>query len=98
MGAGNQFQMMGGAIVLAIATSVFNGYIRSPVQDLLGDSGSGSLVNLGASLAAVPVPIQEQIRLILAEGYNRQMLVLCAAGVAQIPATLLLWRKEQIKV
>lgn len=90
--------MMGGAIVLAIATSVFNGYTRAPVQDLLGTSGSGSLVNLGESLAAVPAPIQEQIRLILAEGYNHQMLVLCAAGAAQIPATLLLWRKEQIKV
>lgn len=98
MGAGNQFQMMGGAIVLAIATSVFNGYIRSPVEDLLGTSGLGSLVNLGESLAEVPTPIQEQIRIILAEGYNRQMLVLCAAGVAQIPATLLLWKEEQIKV
>ncbi|KAI5927647.1 putative multidrug resistance protein fnx1 [Camillea tinctor] len=98
MAAGSQFQVMGSVIVLSIGTSVFNGYTGSRFEALLGFSNSHSLVNLGESLNSLPTHTQEQIRLTLAEGYNRQSLVLCAAAAAQIPFALLLWRRKQISI
>ena len=89
---------MGGSVVLAIATSVFNGATRARIEDIIGTTGSNPLVNIGGSLASLSTGAQEDIRLILAEGYNRQMLVLCGTGAAQILFTLLMWKKQQIKI
>ncbi|CAD6446873.1 1dd9074f-bebb-4d1f-855c-ec9626f678c8-CDS [Sclerotinia trifoliorum] len=98
MTTGSQFQVMGNTIVLLIGTSVFNGHTRALLESLLGRSSSASVVNLGESIQNVPHEGQGQIRRILAEGYNHQSLVLCAAAAAQVPAALLLWRKKQIRV
>ncbi|KAI9643296.1 hypothetical protein NHQ30_007913 [Ciborinia camelliae] len=98
MATGSQFQVMGSTIVLSIGTSVFNGHTRALLESLLGGSSSASVVHLGESIQHVPHEVQDQIRRILAEGYNRQSLVLCAAAAAQVPAALLLWRKKQIRV
>jgi hypothetical protein len=100
MGAASQFRMMGSAIVVAISTSVFNSYVRPQLASLLGLSVSGmdSLQSLSQYLGLLPVEVQENLRLTLAEGYNRQMLVLCVSAAAQIPAAFLMWKKEQIRV
>ncbi|KXX79724.1 Multidrug resistance protein 3 [Madurella mycetomatis] len=82
MAIANQFRTMGSAMFLAIATSVFNGY--------LGITGDNAADFAGVSEQ------QEESRRMLSEGYNRQMLVLCAVSAAQIPATLLLWKRKQI--
>lgn len=89
---------MGSAIFLAIATSVFNEYTNPRLSGIADTSDSGALTSLGKYLVSLPPQTQEQIRLILAEGYNRQMLVLCGAAVAQVPVALLLWKKNQIKI
>ena len=89
---------MGGSVVLAIATSVFNGATRTRIEHILGNNGSDPLVNIGASLASLPMTTQEEVKLILAEGYNRQMLVLCGTGAAQILVAMLMWKKQQIKI
>lgn len=86
---------MGSAIFLAIATSVFNGYIKS---GLTGVVDTSDLASLGKYLGSLPAQTQEQIKVVLAEGYNRQMFVLCGAAAAQFPAALLLWKKKQIKI
>ncbi|KAI2468606.1 putative multidrug resistance protein fnx1 [Annulohypoxylon bovei var. microspora] len=96
MATGSQFQVMGSAIVLSIATSIFNSYTRDRLTTLLG--ASGSLLNLGESLASIPTQAQEQARLTLAEGYNRQSLVLCATAAFQMPLALLLWKRKQVTV
>ncbi|KAF5867863.1 putative mfs multidrug transporter protein [Botrytis fragariae] len=98
MATGSQFQVMGSTIVLSIGTSIFNGHTRTLLESLLGGSSSASVVNLGETIQNLPHEVQDQIRRVLAEGYNRQSLLLCAAAAAQVPAALLLWRKKQIKV
>lgn len=90
--------MVGSAIVIAISTSILNSYIRPELSTLLGISSNDSLLALGQSLASLSDEVQTEVRHILAEGYNRQMLVLCASAAAQIPSGLLLWRKEQIMI
>ncbi|KAI1441286.1 putative multidrug resistance protein fnx1 [Annulohypoxylon stygium] len=93
MGAGSQFRMIGSSMILAISTSVFNTYARSELQKLLGMSDTEALSELLPTLAPA---LQEQVRLVLAEGYNRQILVLCVSAAAQIPCNLLMWKKKQI--
>lgn len=45
MGTGNQFRMVGGAIVIAISTSVLNSYVK-PQLASLGFSGTNVLAEL----------------------------------------------------
>ncbi|KAI0010006.1 major facilitator superfamily MFS-1 [Xylariaceae sp. FL0662B] len=97
-GAGNQFRMMGGAIMIAISTSVFNSSVRPYLAELFGFADTNTLVTLGYELGSLPLEMQNEIRVILAKGYNRQMLVLCASAAAQIPAALLLWKRNQILI
>ncbi|KAI2469978.1 major facilitator superfamily domain-containing protein [Annulohypoxylon bovei var. microspora] len=98
MGSASEFQMMGSTIFLAIATSVFNGYTKSRLVGIADASDSVVLASLGKYLISLPTQTQEEIRFVLAEGYNRQMLVLCGAAVAQVPVALLLWKKNQIRI
>ncbi|KAI0882850.1 putative efflux pump antibiotic resistance protein [Annulohypoxylon maeteangense] len=95
LASANQFRTMGSAMGLAIATSVFNGYtlprfaglgIQDPAADLI--TGQQFL----------PAALQDEGRLILSEGYNRQMTVLCAFSAAQIPAALLMWKRKQMVI
>ncbi|KAI0169916.1 major facilitator superfamily MFS-1 [Hypoxylon sp. FL1284] len=97
-GASNQVRMVGSAIAMAVSTSVLNGTIKSPLATLLGSSGENELAALGQQLSSLPVDVQDEVRLILSKGYNRQMLVLCVCAAAQLPAALLLWKKNQIRV
>ncbi|KAI0406568.1 putative multidrug resistance protein fnx1 [Xylaria palmicola] len=98
MATGGQFQVMGSAVLLSIATSVFNDHVRSRLKSVLGDTGPSFLLNLGQVISSLPADQQEKIRLVLAEGYNRQSLVLSVSAALQIPFGLLLWRRHQIKV
>ncbi|KAI0509536.1 putative efflux pump antibiotic resistance protein [Xylaria bambusicola] len=98
LGLATQSRAMGSAIFVAIVTAVFNGYVmyqlaQVGVGDLDSISGLGSQGHqpLEASL-------QDAVRRILSEGYNRQMLVLSASGAAQFLTAFLLWHKNQIRV
>ncbi|KAG8162130.1 hypothetical protein KVR01_007895 [Diaporthe batatas] len=93
MAAANQFRTMGSAVGLAIATSVFNGYTFSR---LAGLGINSSLEDIITGQELLPVALRNEARHILSEGYNRQMLVLCAFSAAQIPTALLLWKRKHI--
>ncbi|KAI1354865.1 putative multidrug resistance protein fnx1 [Xylaria sp. FL0043] len=95
LGAGSQFRLMGGAIILAISTSVFNGYVRPHLASQLGISDTDTLTQV---LSTFPRELQEEARVVLAVGYSRQMLVLAISAALQIPATLLLWQKKQLRI
>ncbi|KAI3330931.1 putative multidrug resistance protein fnx1 [Ustulina deusta] len=90
MAAEGQFQVMGSAVLLSVATAIFNGYTRSRLESLLGTMGSDSFLNLGNVLPSLSTCLQQEVRLTLAEGYNRQSLVLAVAAGAQVPFTFLL--------
>jgi hypothetical protein len=93
----NQLRMMGGATLLAIATSVFNGYTL-PRLESLGMPGFETRNSLIQYLASAPPRTREDLNSALAEGYNRQMLVLAACAAAQIPVAALLWKSRQIMI
>lgn len=87
--------MMGGTIVLAIATSVFNTYARLQLQTLLGVTDTDTLISF---LDTLPQELRDQARYVLAEAYNHQVLVLCVSAALQIPATLYIWKKIQVVI
>jgi len=89
---------MGSAIGLAIVTSVFNGYVRSELARL---GIAASVTDLGSQRgqsSTLPPGVQDEVLNALSQGYNRQMLVLCAFGAAQLPVALLMWKRKQIVV
>ncbi|KAF2868357.1 major facilitator superfamily domain-containing protein [Massariosphaeria phaeospora] len=96
LGAANQFRAMGAAIGLAIVTSVFNGYVGSRFSQLGITVPVTTLATRHRSF--LPPSLEGDIRNILSEGYNLQMLTLCAFGAAQVPAALLMWRRKQVVV
>jgi hypothetical protein len=99
LGAISQLRVMGGAIVLAIVTSVFNSYTSPRLVEYLSryDMTSNAIYS-AESFAKLSVPDRDGVRSILETGFNRQMIVLSVFGAAQIPVAALLWRKKQIVV
>jgi hypothetical protein len=93
MGAIGQVRIMGGAIVLSIATSVFNSYTRPRLQKLLGTPDFEP--NHSSSHKSVP---DEDVRNVFAQGYDLQMAILAAFAGAQVLAVLLMWKGKQIKI
>jgi hypothetical protein len=90
---------MGGAIVLAIATSVFNSYINPLLAEYMSRYHiTRDAIYSVQGLARLTAPDQEAVRAILARGFNKQMIVLAVFAAAQIPTSFLMWRKEQIRV
>jgi hypothetical protein len=84
---------MGSAFGLAIVTYVFNDYAKPSFREL----GVPSLEEqLFIGDPNVPSAIQHQIRTIFAEGYSRQILVLCGFSGAQLIAVALMWKRKQI--
>lgn len=98
MGTVSQFRVMGGAIVLAIATSVFNGYTKSRISDIVPSEQASALFQSSVALDQLAGPAQYKIKSIFAHGFNLQMIVLCAFAAAQIPTSLLMWKRKQITV
>ncbi|KAF2653158.1 MFS general substrate transporter, partial [Lophiostoma macrostomum CBS 122681] len=99
LGAVTQLRVMGGAIVLSVATSVFNGYTRPLVANFLRSINAlaDAIVSL-QTLSKFSEQEQVTMRMILARGYSIQMYILCAFATAQLPAAWLLWRRRQVLV
>ncbi|PHH70646.1 hypothetical protein CDD80_5877 [Ophiocordyceps camponoti-rufipedis] len=97
MGLAGQFRTMGSAFGLAIVTSVFNGYTGPRLASLGLSAEVTSVEGLGTQrLSTITPEILADVRNILSEAYNRQMLVLCAFAAAQMPAALLIWKRKQL--
>ena len=89
---------MGGAIVLAIATLLFNSYTTPLLSEYLTRySVAQDAIFSSQGLEALAEADQGAVRMILARGLNCQMFVLSTFAAAQIPTSLLLWRKDHIR-
>lgn len=89
-----QFRLMGGAIGLAIVTTVFNGVVRPRLEHILSFAQLGDLLQSTAVIENLQPELQSRVRSIFAEGFNVQMRIMIGFGASQIPAALLLWQKK----
>lgn len=87
---------MGGAIGLAICTSVLNSYVKSHLSEFLTPAQVDSLLQTSAALADLRPELQGLVKTVFAEGYNIQMRILCGLAAAQIPGSLIMWQRKQI--
>ncbi|KAH9887452.1 MFS multidrug transporter-like protein [Xylariomycetidae sp. FL2044] len=97
LGAANQLRMMGGAIVLSIATAIFSNYTKSSLEEL-GISTSQLAAGQGHYMHTLPEDTQEAARQVLSGGYNRQMVCLAAFAALQLLTMFLLWKKKQVVI
>jgi hypothetical protein len=97
-GAYYEFRILGGAIGLAIATAVFNNYIRRHLSSVLSPDLLDILLQSTFTLDNLPVELKTRVSTVLAEGYNLQMKVTTGFAVAQFLTLGLLWKRRQISI
>jgi hypothetical protein len=93
-----QFRLMGGAIGLAIVTTVMNNYIKSHLANFLSSQQIDHLLKSTKSFTSLPPSLFGIVLTVLAKGFNLQMRVMTAFSAVQILVAFLLWRKRQITV
>ena len=98
MSAMIQFRTMGGAIGLAIVTTVINSYVRNHLAGVLQLEQIDALLQTTDAFAALPPAVAETVKGIFARGYNLQMQIMIGFSAAQIPVTFLMWQKKQVTV
>lgn len=91
MGAITQFRIMGGAIGLAIATTVLNTYVKSHLSESVTPQQMNSILQSAENINSLERVVGWTVREVFGRGYNLQMRVLIGFGAAQIPASFLLW-------
>lgn len=91
MGSVVQFRIMGGAVGLAIVTSVLNSYIKSHLSASVTPQQLGSILQSANAINMLDSTMQSTVRAIFGHGYNLQMKVMIGFAAAQIPASLLMW-------
>jgi hypothetical protein len=98
MGAFNQIRYMGGAIGIGIISSVLNGYVNKELSGFLKPEEVGTILQTSSIANTFPPDVQDHIRQIFGQGYNLQMKILVGMASGQVPASFLMWQKNQIKV
>jgi len=97
-GAIAQFRFLGGVIGLAIVTSVLNRFLTPKLLDILPPDQVHSLLESTNVLETFSEATQMTIRSTFGDGYNLVMKILVGFAVAQLPATLLMWKREPIVI
>jgi MFS family permease len=92
-----QFRTLGGTVFLAIVSSVFLNFIRANLGKQLSDHQVEAILKSTKALESVPAEIRSSITEIFSKGYNLQWRILVGVAAAQLPAALLIWKKDQIR-
>lgn len=98
MGTIAQFRVMGGAIFLAIVTTVFNSLIRSHLAEYVTPDQINTILQSVQTIYTYPPETQDAIRAIFSEGYRLQMYILVGCAGAEMLGSFLMWQKKQIVV
>jgi hypothetical protein len=89
---------MGGVIGLAIVTAAYKSYVQSHLDDFLTLQEQTLLIKSSKSISEFGPEVQAQIRAVFAGAYNVQFRILIAFASAQVPSSLLMWQKMQIRL
>lgn len=96
MGSVAQYRILGSAIGLAIVTAAFQGLVRDRLEAFLPSSEVESLLMSPDSISDYSDAVQGAIRNAFGNGYNLQLKILAGLAALQIPAALMIWKKDQI--
>ncbi|KAF2464555.1 MFS multidrug transporter-like protein [Lindgomyces ingoldianus] len=93
-----QFRTLGGALCLAIASSVFNDFIRARFLHILSPQEVDVILKSTEAIKFVPADIRMELTKIFSRGYDLQFKILIGFAAAQIPASALMWKRNQVMV
>ena len=93
-----QFRTLGGAVGLAVVTTVLNGYVKNRLLEFLTLDQVNAGLKSTTSFNDLSPLLAVALKNIFAEGYNLQMRVMIGTSAAQIPAAFLMWQKKQMVV
>lgn len=96
MGSVAQYRILGSAIGLAIVTAAFNGLVRDHLDGFLPSSEVDNLLTSPGNISAYSDAMQGTIRDAFGDGYNLQLKILAGLAALQIPAALMIWKRNQI--
>lgn len=91
-GAIVQFRFLGGAIGLAIGSSIMNSYLKVNLASILSPSELASLLQSIEVLTTFGPEVQQRVREVFVQSYDIQFKVVTGIAAAQFPAAALMWR------
>ncbi len=98
LGTGLQLRMLGGALGVAIATSILNAHLKSRLGDVLDGSQLDMVLDSAQSVGLLPGEVQVQVRRVFGEAYNLQMKAIGGFSAAQVLPVLLMWKRKQVRL
>ncbi|KAF2465948.1 MFS multidrug transporter-like protein [Lindgomyces ingoldianus] len=98
LGALPQFRIIGGAIGVAIATSVMNSRLNSSLGHLFSPAQIKAVLDSPQALRNAPPEVQDFMTTTLAISHRSVMRILCGFSAGQVLASLITWKKPQIRV
>lgn len=96
MGSVAQYRILGSAIGLAIVNAAFNSLVKDRLEVFLPSTEVDDLLRAPEGISAYTDVIQGAIRDAFGNGYNLQLKILAGLASLQIPAAMMIWKKEQI--
>lgn len=93
-----QLRLMGGAIALAIMSTVMNSHIRSRLDPVLTEYQLHTLLQTTGIIEKFPEHVQEIVRETYAGAFKKAMYVAVGFSAVQVPTTLGLWKREQVRL
>lgn len=93
-----QFRLLGGALALCLVTAIMNNNLRQDLLPHIGPEVLSRIFRTTAAINALSEPTKALVRSGFMRGYNLQLRILIGFAGAQLPATLLMWQKDGIKI
>jgi hypothetical protein len=93
-----QLRMLGGALGLALVTAIMNSSLKSTLTEVLSHQQIALIFRTTQAIQDLPEPLRTAVREAFLDGYNTQLHILTGFATAQVPATFLIWQKEQVRI
>ncbi len=97
MGGISQFRALGGSIGIAVCTNVLNNHLKSNLKQIMSQSQLNSLLASTQTLGTLSPSQARDAKLVYADGYRLQLLVMISFSGATVFTSLMLWEKRPRK-
>lgn len=91
-----QVRVLGGALLLAIVTAVMNSELKHTLSKLLSAQELSQVFRTVDAIQRLAEPLRTAVKDTFLKGYNMQLRILVGIAAAEVPATLMMWQKENV--
>ncbi|PLB51489.1 MFS general substrate transporter [Aspergillus steynii IBT 23096] len=98
MGTATQGRQVGGALGVAIATTMLNTHLTDGLASFLAPEQIDAVKDTAQAIDKFPEAVQIDVRRTFAEAYNLQMKMVGGFALAQVLVIAMIWKKHQIRI